>query len=294
MSFDDSKSSSIAKLTRSTYASWKPRMLAILMQKGYWGVVSGKLTRDAAKDELAFDSHCEIASGLIFLNVDEEMQRIVTDLLEKGDAVGMWKALEEECLSKRPGARFNAYDDLFSIRKQEGESLTSLSGRVANAVRTIRDLRPSSFTLEKMEEELECMALIRALPDEYSAFSSSLMLVDDLKKTTVLEAFKNEEANQKRRADTDPIASSAMSISSSSPSNRSAQHNAKNGPGKRSKLICDFCHRAGHSKQRCFKYLESHVKAFQAMALEQLNGDPTAQDMESVSHYVSDCALLSS
>ena len=125
-------------------------MQAILMQKGYWGVVSGKLTKEQAKDESTFDSYTEIDSGLIFLNVDEEMQRIVTDLLGNGDAVGMWKALEAECLSKRPGARFNAYDDLFSIRKQEGESLTSLAGRVANSVRTIRDLRPSSFTLEKM------------------------------------------------------------------------------------------------------------------------------------------------
>ena len=31
----------------------------------------------------------------------------------------MWKLLEAAHLSKKPGARFNAYDDLFTIRKQD-------------------------------------------------------------------------------------------------------------------------------------------------------------------------------
>jgi len=57
-------------------------------------------------------------------------------------------------LQKRPGNRFNAYDDLFSIRKEEEESLQTLINRVETAMSTIRKLRPSDFTLEKLNEEL--------------------------------------------------------------------------------------------------------------------------------------------
>ena len=42
----------------------------------------------------------------------------------------MWKKLESIHLQKRPGARFNAYDALFSIKKAPDESLTALMTRV--------------------------------------------------------------------------------------------------------------------------------------------------------------------
>ena len=46
------------------------------------------------------------------------------------DPAAMWVALESVHLQKRPGARFNAYDDLFSIQKKEEESLQQLMGRI--------------------------------------------------------------------------------------------------------------------------------------------------------------------
>jgi hypothetical protein len=62
------------------------------------------------------------------------------------DPVKMWAALAAVHLQKRPGAHFNAYDDLFSIRKQEDETLQSLMNRVDTAINHIQDLRPKDFT----------------------------------------------------------------------------------------------------------------------------------------------------
>ena len=45
---------------------------------------------------------------------------------KEDDPVVMWEQLKSVHLQQRPGARFNAYDDLFSIRKLEEESLQSL------------------------------------------------------------------------------------------------------------------------------------------------------------------------
>ena len=38
----------------------------------------------------------------------------------------MWKLLEQAHLSKKPEAQFNAYDALFSICKEEDETLIDL------------------------------------------------------------------------------------------------------------------------------------------------------------------------
>jgi len=58
------------------------------------------------------------------------------------------------------------------------------------------------FTLEKLDDELQCMALIRALPEEYSHFSISLLLLDSLDKKKIIQAFCSEELNHQRRMET--------------------------------------------------------------------------------------------
>ena len=60
--------------------------------------------------------------------------------------------MEAAHLSKKPGARFNAYDDLFSIRKQEDETLVTLGVRIEKAMQTIQNLRTPGFTIEKLDE----------------------------------------------------------------------------------------------------------------------------------------------
>jgi hypothetical protein len=95
----------------------------------------------------------------------------------------MWEALEAVHRQKKAGMRFEAYDELFSIRKLEEESLQSLIDCVESAKRSIKELRPPTFTLDMLDNELASMALIRSLPEEYSGFTSSLLLMDKLDKT---------------------------------------------------------------------------------------------------------------
>ena len=78
----------------------------------------------------------------------------------KDDAVKMWGVLEGVHMQKQPGTRFNAYDDLFSIRKHDEEDLQSLINRVDDAIHRIRDLRSIGFTLDKLDDELASMTLI--------------------------------------------------------------------------------------------------------------------------------------
>jgi hypothetical protein len=124
----------------------------------------------------------------------ENDQRVIFCGFEE-DPVKMWHLLQKPHLQQKPGARFNAYNDLFSIQKDQKESLVDLGVRIEKAMGTIQNLCPKDFTLEKLDEELQSMALIRALPDEYAHLSSSLLLMENLDKNTILQAFRSEELN---------------------------------------------------------------------------------------------------
>ena len=158
-----------AKLSATNYSTWAGEMEAWLRASGLWRLVSGSVTPPSlpaspteaqltARD--AWESKADKAAGWLYLMVEPE-QRIHFNGIQD-DPVKMWTSLQSVHLQKRPGMRFNAYDDLFSIRKLEDESLQSLINRVEDAVKTIRDLRPKDFTLDKLDEELASMALIRA------------------------------------------------------------------------------------------------------------------------------------
>jgi hypothetical protein len=67
----------------------------------------------------------------------------------------MWSKLEAVHLQKHPGTRFNAYDALFSIRKADDETLSALT-RAETAMQDIKALRPSYFTLDMLDKELQC------------------------------------------------------------------------------------------------------------------------------------------
>ena len=48
--------------------------------------------------------------------------------------------------------------------------------RVEKAMSNIKNLRPSDFTLDKLDDELLCMAMICALPESFANLTSNLLL----------------------------------------------------------------------------------------------------------------------
>ena len=159
-------------LTPSNYRSWAQNTAAKLRSRGLYRIITGKWTapddlgKDAtAADKLAhqklvdeFELAQEKAAGLIYLHVGREMQTHLQGIDDNAQA--MWTKLEKLHLDQRPGTRFNAYDDLFSIRKSESESLTAVIARVNDASALVKSLRPASFTLKELDQELAVMVMI--------------------------------------------------------------------------------------------------------------------------------------
>ena len=103
-------------------------MKAWMMRSGLYRLVKGLEKRPSPADKAAvtdveqaamdkWDEKALKAAGELFLNVSPEQR--VHFAGKEDDPVAIWNALESVHLQKRPGARFNAYDDLFSIQKKE-------------------------------------------------------------------------------------------------------------------------------------------------------------------------------
>ena len=123
--------------------------------------------------------------------LEQDQKSLVSSI--QGDPVAMWKKLADTYMVQKAGAGFNAYDDLFSIRKKEDESLQALISRTDEQMRLCQNLQPADFSLDDWDKELTSMVLVRALPDEYSNFVSSLLVLDKLDKESITQAFLTEE-----------------------------------------------------------------------------------------------------
>src|SRR6266540_3654619 len=149
------------KLNSTNYNSWNGDMEAWYHAQALWRLVSGASksptvstpAKEGEEDKLeAWQVKADKAAGIMWLMV-ESTQRVHFRGI-KDDPLKMWKALEDVHMQKRAGTQFNAYDDLFSIRKRDDEDLQSLINRVDNALHRIHDLRSPRFTLDMLDNEL--------------------------------------------------------------------------------------------------------------------------------------------
>ncbi|KAF7377306.1 Integrase catalytic domain-containing protein [Mycena sanguinolenta] len=189
------------RLNEKNYGSWVGDERAELQRLGVWHIVKGTIVAPSGNDteelrKWLIDSGK--AAGSIYASLDPSQKVHVKGMEE--NPVSMWQALEKIHRQKKPGARFAAYNHLFSIQKLPEETLTALIGRVDDAITLIQDLRPAAHTLTDLDGELASMAMIRALPEEYQSFRSSLFLLPQLDKATVTEAFILEEQDRAERA----------------------------------------------------------------------------------------------
>ena len=253
-------------LNSGNYHEWSGEMKAWLMKLGYWRLVNGKDLKPT-KEELIgmWETKAEKAAGEIYLAVESD-QRVHIKGVEE-DPVQMWEKLQKAHLHKRPGTRFNAYDEFFSIRKEEDKTLTNLAMRIDKSMINIQNLRPADFKMETLDDELQCMAMIRALPEEYAHLSTSLLLMDKLDKDVILQAFKAEEMNRKRRVEiVDEKAAKAQQ-------KKGYRHNGKPGgkPDDQMKEVtCYRCGEKGHIAMNCPSPTPKQENAKQADQAEKV------------------------
>jgi hypothetical protein len=131
-----------------------------------------KLNNNAAAER--FCSAREEAASDIYIHLSQSQCAHVRGI--EDDPIAMWDKLSSIHSQQVPSMRFGVYNELLSVTKQPDESLQSVVGRVSKALVCIQELRPESFTIVQLDEELAIMAMLRALPrDVYGDFVLLLM-----------------------------------------------------------------------------------------------------------------------
>ena len=159
------------KLTNRNYQQWRLDMEA-------------RLRTLELRD---YNARVDSAAGEIWNCVEREQQTHLEAI--RDDPEAMWRKLESVHMQKRPGTRFNTYNALMSLSKSEDESLSTLSTRASQLKSDMKALRPPSFDISKLDDELVLMALIRALPAEYNALRQTLLLDDSLTLEKLQDTF---------------------------------------------------------------------------------------------------------
>ncbi|KDQ20181.1 hypothetical protein BOTBODRAFT_101346, partial [Botryobasidium botryosum FD-172 SS1] len=187
------------KLNTLNYQSWESDMSTFLMKKGYWRIVKNPLPDTKPKDDAPaialWEDKVDKAAGEILSGIERDLR---TSLMKhRDDPHTLWTKIAETCLNKQAGSCYNAYHALFSASKQENETALSLMNRIAQLAEDTRNLRPTTWTITHLDDELETMALLRALPDEeYAHLKANLLLVDNLTKDKVQSAIRTSEVNR--------------------------------------------------------------------------------------------------
>ena len=147
--------------------------------------------------------------------------------------------------------------------KADFKKKKTLINRVDEALKLCQALRPQDFNSQALDKELSSMVLLRALPDDYSHFVTSLLLLDKLDKATITQAFLTEETQRRRRA-ADALSAAALSISSSSSS------------------TCAFCTRSGHTQADCraFARAQKNAREYVTSGSSQKRGQQSKKAQE--------------
>jgi len=129
------------------------------------------------------------------------------------------------------------------------------------------------------------MAMVRALPEEFSNFASSLLLMDKLDKASIQQAFVSEESQRRHCASEAPAVASALAASSASAA----------------LLKCLFCLMTGHVMEKCHHFLKMQQDAQQSVKNNRAKGRKANKvqeaKVEEVVKFVgnaSACSLLDS
>ena len=162
-----------------------PGSCRLLMRIHAWKLVTRRELRPTDQEEAKdWEKRAEKATGEIFLRLDSANRDAVVDDLD--NPVHMWEKLQRHHEDKSSLGRFNAYEDLFNVRKRDDESMEELIGRVSTLMRRIQNSRPSAFTLQDFQSSsaLSCSARpnnVRS-PQNKHIYSSVLLMLSSRQK----------------------------------------------------------------------------------------------------------------
>jgi hypothetical protein len=194
------------------------------------------------KDYMDWMNKSYKAAGMLVSSLSPEVVVYIRDDME--DPVKIWDTLKKTFIKPSSAPRFQAYQDLFSIRKNPSETLDGVINRVDEQVRIIKSLTPDEFTLDNLYDDLSSMTIINSLPHDFHTVVNTLAVVDKFSKTDVIQSLRNLESTNRQ--------SSSSVLAANTPSSSSFQQKPKPQSNTKPRPTCDFCKKVGHIEDKCF------------------------------------------
>jgi hypothetical protein len=284
----------VPKLTETNWVTWNVLQAARMRQLSVWSVITEEHTAPALEllqagtnedgttiplttDQKAlnirirldnnaaaecFRSAREKAAGDIYIHLSQSQRAHVRGI--EDNPIAMWDKLSSIHNQQVPGMCFGAYNELLSVTKQPDESLQSVAGHIFKALVCVQELRPESFTIVQLNEELAIMAMLCALPhDVYGDFVLLLMREKTLTCADVESAFQVEQVE--RNTQDGPLVGSAALRTFGKPSFPRSNSDE-----------CPFCTIKGHAQEDCYKYKSARndtIKLVKERKVDTRGGD---------------------
>jgi hypothetical protein len=234
-------------LNFTNYAEWASNMKQWLRSEDLWDCwqPSFPFPSDSSEArEIRRQKIKVVASLLLCMDKDEKLH-FEERFGDASDPAPFWKAIAARHSNQTAGSRFHAYSALFDITQRDDESIADYFNRIGEASRLLVSLRPDSFDLSAMDDELRLMVAIRGAKPEYAPVSQNMLTNTSLTLDVARTAYLAVENGLKATSGM----ATALKASTPGPSSSPVPTRSLS-----STPHCDHCDRDGHASKDCRKY----------------------------------------
>ena len=245
----------IVPLNGRNYPTWKVQCRMALMKESLWGIISGteeipgEDNADARRKFMA-RRHCALA--IIVLAVDPSLLYLLGDL---EDPKVVWKKLEEQVQPKTWSNKLHLPRKLYALKLKEG-------GTVNEHIKTMSEIFEGLAIIgDAVSKEDRVVHLLASLPKSYNVLVTVLEAQSENipKWELVIERLLHQESKIKEKVTT-PLEDG-----------RKALITGQN-KGLRKPFTCHYCHKPGHFKKDCRKYLAAQKKQASVAKKKEIPG----------------------
>ena len=233
----------IVPLNGKNYPTWKVQCRMALIKDSLWGIVSG--TDEAPPEEQAdarkkYMTRRDRALAIIVLAVDPSLLYL---LREPEDPRAVWRKLEEQFQRRTWSNKLQLRRKLYGLKLKEG-------GSVNEHIKTMSEIFEELAVIgDAISEEDRVVHLLASLPDSYNVLVTALEAQSENVPSwsLVTERLLHQESKLKEKVS-----------AQFEDSRRALIVNPRKNPRKQ--FTCHYCHKPGHFKKDCRKYLAAQQK----------------------------------
>lgn len=238
----------IEKLDETNYDCWAFQMKSVLIQNGFWKIVSGENVKTEQNKE-KWESDDEKALASICLAIKPSQVGYIKSCKSSNEA---WKKLEDVYMPKSPLQMVSLYRSLANHKMADG-------GDVVNHLNEFSKLTDKLAEIGmQIQEELLTVILLSSLPKSYESFIIAVGTRDDLPKLAFLKQRILEESKRRTGEVSNVTVNSMNNQAFAIKSNKYNKNPNGNKKQRQFQGQCFVCGMSGHYANKCKKRINGN------------------------------------